>query len=312
MTPEMAALLTQIKMLASLLVIGFASQRLRLMKDGAINELSTLLTHLILPCMLLTLIGGSGDRSDLITILPYVLCCIVLCIINVTLGYGSAKLTGLTSPTKNAHVMVAAFGNGGFIGVPMITAMFGSEAGLWAAAYLIVESSMYWIFGPLIADCSDGPKKISFRRLVTPLTIAIFLGLCSLVLSLPVKDFVFWTTLESVGGCAKYLAALYIGMDLGRKGLKKMFSRWQLLVGCALKLIAFPILGYLIFGKTGLITGQALTIFVLLYATPTGMAVPILAKEGKADDDYATAGTMLATILCLGTMPLVLWLISLF
>ena len=84
------------------------------------------------------------------------------------------------------------------------------------------------------------------------------------------------------------------------------------MVGCALKLIAFPILGYLIFGKTGLITGQALTIFVLLYATPTGMAVPILAKEGKADDDYATAGTMLATILCLGTMPLVLWLISLF
>lgn len=308
MTPEIQTLITQVEMLATLLVLGFFAQRVRLIKEATIYHLASLLTGIVLPCMLLNLIGGSGGRQGLFQLLPFFCFAAVMCAIGVGGAYLLSRFLGFDGPMRRVNVLVASFGNSGFLGVPIVSVMFPQLAGIYGGAYLMAESTMYWVFGPLIADCTDGPKKISFRRLLTPLTLSIVIGVIILLLDLPVNGLVFWDTIGGVGSCAKYLAALYIGLDLGRKGLKRMFSSWKLLVSCGFKLILLPLLGYVLFGKTGVIKGGALSIFVFLLSTPTGMAVPILAREGHGNDTYATAGTMLCTILSLITMPLVMYL----
>ena len=53
-----------------------------------------------------------------------------------------------------------------------------------------------------------------------------------------------------------------------------------------------------------------LMMLVLFASTPTGMSVPLVADVVKGDKAYATAGTLLNTILCLVTIPLVMQLIS--
>ena len=97
---------------------------------------------------------------------------------------------------------------------------------------------------------------------------------------------------------------------MGRKGFKKMTANPKVFMAAPFKLVILPVIIYLVFGKTGFIEGDLLTMLVLFMATPTGMSLPIVARIAGSDDAYATSGTMVCTILCLFTMPFVLWLIS--
>ena len=67
----------------------------------------------------------------------------------------------------------------------------------------------------------------------------------------------------------------------------------------------------MVFGKTGILSGDTLIILILFLSTPTGMAVPIIADMVKGDKAYATAGTLLNTLLCLVSIPLVMKIITL-
>ena len=77
------------------------------------------------------------------------------------------------------------------------------------------------------------------------------------------------------------------------------------------KLLLVPLLAYFIVGKTGILTGDILTMFIILCASPTGMMVPVVAEiAGEKTGEYASVGVIVSTVLCLVTLPLIMWIIS--
>ena len=137
------------------------------------------------------------------------------------------------------------------------------------------------------------------------------MGIVLILLNVNLKGFAPWDTLTAIGGTTKYFASLYVGMNLGRQGLKSIFIDKRIFLSTPFKLFVFPILAYLVFGKTGILSGDTLIILILFLSTPTGMAVPIIADMVKGDKAYATAGTLLNTLLCLVSIPLVMKIITL-
>lgn len=290
--------------------MGFLAQRIKLLDNGNIENFSLIMTRFILPCMLLTVIGSGGTRAELLGMWKYLLSTIVVLLTAVGIGFILSRMIGLKQPTKNMHILVTSFGNGGFIGIPVISAMFPEGSGLAIAIFSLVEATICWTIGPLLTDTTSDSKKIDYRTLVTPTTISIVLGIVIILLNLDFNGNVVWETVKNVGATTKYFAAIYIGLDLGRKGLKKMIEKPKVFIAAPFKLIIFPVLTYIILGGLGILSGESLIILTLFTATPTGMAVPLIARMGKSDEAYATAGTMLCTILCLFTMPFVMWLVS--
>ncbi len=305
----MTVLIGQMETLAVLILIGFLAKSLNMVKDESVDGLMEILSKLVLPCMLLTLIGSGGSRDELFGMWKFLLAIIIMFLICLTVGFVMSRMLKLPQNVKNLHIIVTAYGNGAFVGVPVVAAMFPENSGLAIAVYSMSEAIMYWAFGPIIADAS-GNKSIDLKKVITPLTVSIALGILVLLLNLNPSENIVWETLKSVGGTAKYFAAIYIGLDIGRKGFKKMTENPNVFAAVPFKLVILPIITYIIVGKTGLLSGQLLIILTLFTSTPSGMALPIVARMAGSDDSYATSGTMSATILCLITMPLVMWLTS--
>lgn len=310
MTAQLAVLTEQMEILASLILLGFFGQRVKLLTDEDINHFSSIVIRFILPFMLITLVGNGGSRQQLFGMWKFLLCTVAILSFAVVVGFGVSRIIGLPQPTRNMHVLVTALGNGGFIGIPLIAVMFPETSGLIIAIFALVEATICWTVGPAVADTSSKSKGINFKKLVTPMTIALALGLLMVLFNMRFAGNVLWDTMENVGATTKYFAAIYIGLDLGRKGIKQLFANPKVLIALPFKLIIFPVMTYFIFGKTGILYGDQLTMLVLLVATPTGMAVPLIAKQANGDEAYAVAGTMICTLLCLITIPFVMWLIT--
>lgn len=311
MLEQMPVLIGQMEIFASLILIGFAAQRIKLLSDENISNLSVLLSRFIIPSMLVTLIPNGGTRSELLAGWKYLLCAALAAAFMVLVGIFMSKHLGFKDAARRKmHVLTVSFGNAGFIGIPLVTAIFPETGAIPCALYLLAEAVVCWVFGPMLADPSDEKKSMDFKKLVSPLTISIALGMALILLNVKLKGFVLWDTLTAVGGTTKYFASLYVGMNLGRLGFKSIFIDKRVFLSTPFKLFVFPVLAYLAFGKTGILNGDTLIILILFLSTPTGMAVPLIADMVNGDKAYGTAGTLLNTLLCLISIPLVMEIVT--
>ena len=307
MNNNVIVLIGQMEIIASLMVIGFFEQKIKLFDDRLIDSLSAIMSKLILPCMLITVIG-SISREELFSSWRFFVCSVAAYIVVIAISKFVAIFSGLKEPQRSMHALLCCFGNSGFIGIPLIVSMFPTSAGIAAASFSLIESTLYWVFGPLLIKSENGGKKIDIKKIVTPLTISVIIGFVIVLLDFDFDGFVLWDIVKDVGGTSKYFASIYIGMNLGRMGIKKVSANMRVFLTAPFKLIIFPVMAYIAVSKIGALSGDILTMYVVLFATPAGMTLPILANISGADGDYASAGCMVSTVLCLFTMPFVIWL----
>lgn len=313
MFEQMPILIGQMEIFASLIFIGFMVQKIGLLSDENISNFSAILSRFIIPSMLLTMIPNGGTRAELLGGWKFLLCAaasiafmiIVGCIVSHMLKFSDTS-------RRNIHILAVSYGNAGFIGIPLMAAVFPETAAIPSALYLLCEAVACWVVGPALADPMPGKKSISLKKVVSPLTVSIALGIVLVLLNINLQGFVLWDTLTNIGNTTKYFASLYVGLNLGRQGFKSIFGDKRIFLSTPFKLVVFPVLAYIVFGKTGILSGDRLIILILFLATPTGMAVPIIADMVNGDKAYATAGTLLNTLLCLVSIPLVMKIITLF
>ncbi len=307
MGSEFPVLIDQIKIIATLMIIGICWQKAKLFDNNLIDSLSAIIAKLILPFMLCTIIG-SVSRSSLAEGLRLFAATLFIYTFSVILSKFFIRFLKMDEPNKSMNVLLQCYGNSGYIGIPLITAIFPEKAGIAAAAYLMVDSFYYWVIGPCIAA---GNGKLSFKKLISPITISILAGFLIMLLNINVDGNIVWETAKNVGGTCKYFASIYIGLAIGRMDMSKFKSNLFSFTAAPVKLIIIPVLAYFLVGKTGFLKGDYLTMFIILCATPAGMSLPIISEIANVDStEYASVGVTFSTVLCLATLPLIVWLIN--
>ncbi|GFI61010.1 hypothetical protein IMSAG049_00161 [Clostridiales bacterium] len=302
---EFSVLTEQMKIIATLMVIGFIWKKSKIFDNQLVDSLSAIMAKLVLPLMICTMIG-SVSRSELAVGGRVFISALIIYIIISFGGKAISRFYRVSGDKKGMHVLLQFYGNSGFIGIPLITSVFGEKAGIVTAAYLIVDTFFYWVVGPYIVG-----NKLSLKKFLSPITVSIFLGIIITLLPVSFNGNIIWDTAKNVGGTCKYFASIYIGMVIGRMDLKKVRENIYSLTAAPVKLILLPLLAYLVFGRTGFLSGDMLLMFVILSATPCGMALPIVARVADADTEcaeYASVGVTISTVLCLVTLPLMVYL----
>lgn len=304
---DISVLIDQMKIIATLMLIGFIWKRSRLFNDDLVNSLSAILAKLILPLMLTTVIG-SVSKTELTQVIKIFLATLIFYTTIIVLSKVITHFGKADPAIKRMDVLLQCFGNSGFVGVPLIISIFGDKAGIVAAAYTLVDASVYWLVGPNLLSKS---KKLDFKKLVTPLTISILLGFVIVLLPIDLSENIVWATAKNVGGTAKYFASIYIGMAVARMDMTRLKNNLRSVFAAPMKLVIVPLLAYFIIGKTGFLSGDVLTMFIILCASPTGMMVPVIAEvAGESTGEYASVGVIISTVLCLVSLPFMMWMIS--
>lgn len=128
-----ATLFAQMAALFLPVVVGYVAARLKFMNDGFDNELSKLVLNVTLPCMLVASASTSDGLPDAVTSLELLGLSTLGYVLVVILGYAVAWLLRASVCERGIFAFMVAFGNVGFIGYPVLSALLGPKAVVYAA-----------------------------------------------------------------------------------------------------------------------------------------------------------------------------------
>ena len=300
----------------ALVLAGFAATHRGLLPLPAIPGLNAFVLYFALPCMLFRFGAGTpiGQLLDPGVFGVYLFCALVVVAfaIAVTLG----PRTGWNDAAFGA--LTAAFPNTGFMGVPLLVALFGARAAgptiVTIVVDLVITSSLCIALSRLDASdaqgAGDAAKKALRGVVANPLPWSIILGglMSAFELALPGP---LMATIGLLADAASPVALFTIGAVLARSQLSEEEAHSakvplaDVLPVAVGKLVLHPLL-VLFVGSTAVKLGVpigrfTLAIMVLVAALPSASNVVLLAERYGANSARIARIILLSTALAFFT-----------
>ena len=289
-------LLQQTIIMFLLMMLGLLLSRRGMITEQGSRDLSNVLLYAVIPCVILRsyMSEFSMDKLRAMGISA------VIAVIAFIASIGVAYLTcGTRHRIENFAV---AFGNAGFIGIPLVTAVFGAEAAFYVVSYSTLVNLLQWTYVIISGKKETINLKMVF---VNPVFISMVIGLI-LFVAQPTLPSVVTGTIGYIADANTALAMIILGFYLSKVRLRDLFASARLYVVSAVRLLVVPAVTVLIFLLFPFARGEITLITLIAAATPVASSTAIFAQ--KFDQDYrrAVSYVCLSTILSVATLPLVM------
>ncbi|HEV7914820.1 MAG TPA: AEC family transporter [Albitalea sp.] len=313
----------------ALVLCGYLAAQRHVLPEAAIPGLNAFVLFFALPCMLFRF-GASMPFEQLIDpVLIGIYAGAALLMVAATVALTLARRGRDGVDLKNAAfgALVAAFPNTGFMGVPLLVALFGDRAAgpvIGTVLTDLILTSTLCIAVAQLQEAREHPETSgvastllrSLRGAMTnPLPWAIALGAVAaaggLQLPGPIAQIV-----KMLGDAATPVALFTIGAVLWR-ARQHVHTRTPLrryLPLALFKLLVHPLLVFvlgLLAGRAGLaVSPFGLTVLVLAAALPSASNVSLLAERYGADNGRIARIIMASTVLAFATFSGLAWLMG--
>ena len=296
-------LFQQIAQMFIALIMGWAIVRSGLMKPSDSKVLSMLALYVIFPCTIINSfqIELTADRLQgmLLALLAAVVTHAVFFVLT-ALFKRPLRLT----PVEQASVI---YSNAANLTIPIVTNILGSEYVIYISMYVIVQQLLLWSHCRLLLS---GENQFSLKRVLLNVNIiSIAVGAALFFLRLPLPGIV-RGALQSVGSMIGPLCMIVAGMLMGGVDLRALVKNPGVWKVSLLRLAVFPLAVLCVLKFSGIARlapdgGTILMVSLLSSTTPPAAAVTQLAQVYSGDGEYAGAVNVIATLLCLVTVPII-------
>ena len=299
---SVAILLQQILIIFLEIGTGIVITKIGIMDDKNSKFLSNLVMAVTLPCTLLASAGIDGGREAVAGMLKgyvvleiFYIVCICLCLL-------LSRAMHLTRGQKAVLVGAAVMPNSAFIGIPLITALLGSEAGaLYGAAGIMAYNILFFTY---VQHLFDPEAKVSLKAFLTPTNITTAIMVVMLVSGLRLPG-ILESFCKAMGNTTTPLALIIAGGMLARSDLKKLVANPLVWLITGLRCLVFP-RGFLAV-LCLLPLDPTLRMAVLILAScPAGSLTAVLAKQYDTEGELASQAVAHSTLCILISVPLVL------
>ena len=307
---QMSALIENLFIFLVIIVIGYAVGATKKVGPTLKADLSFLLLKVTLPFMIIDAVvqpyNGALIKQGLWTLvfssMGFLVCWLV--------SYLSMRILKVEEKKQGVWQMAGTFSNIGYMGFPVIGAMFGAN-GLFLATFANIAYNLFY-FSIGVVMISGGKRKTDFNWrsvLFNNVMMALYVGLILYFARIEFPTFISGT-FSTVGGMTGPLSMLIIGLKLSDYPLKELFNNLSQYQLSFVRLIAAPLMVVLLL-KLLPNEGNELMIAVLaiLNAMPIAGNTTIMAVQYDGDAEFAAKSTTLSSILCLVTTPIIFMLV---
>lgn len=308
------SLLSTIATLFLLLVAGYGSRKLGIINDVASKNLSTLIVRVGQPMLIIgSLLSVEYSPENLRQGLTITACGFLTHFILATLAFFFCKPIRNLDERKITEFS-CVFGNCGFVGFPILKALFGNVGLFWGAFFIVSFHLSLWTWGISIyarkrPDIKLTPKKIIVNYGTIPCMIGVALYVSQAIpgVTIPVflRDF-----LSYLSNLCTPITMLITGALLATRTPKQIFGSKNIYYLCALKMLLFPMAVLLITHLLGL-SDQIVMLLTVMAAMPSAAMVSMLSELYDVDPGYASQSVGTTTLLCTLTLPIVLYVAGL-
>ena len=298
-----------------IMIVGFYARKRKFIDREDVKTLARLLSNITNPLLIICSFQMPFDRGILNTGLIIFAGGVAIHIITAVLCYFVFKSK---DDPKEAVVyeMNTVFANCGFMGFPILTAIYGDKLGImYGAFYNTVFNLFFWSYGIAMLNRrkkkKDGKSRLDYKKLIfNPGIIATVVGFILFVAQVKIPDALLGG-MDMVGDATFPLAMIIIGALIAKLDVKKAFNDFRLYVCAFLKLIAFPLatLAVCVLCNASTIVTQVL---VVLSGMPSATLGAVFAEIYGTNPITAAKTVCITTIISVGTIPLLLYITSLF
>ena len=202
------------------------------------------------------------------------------------------------------------YSNSGNLIIPLVTSVLGPEWVIYSSAFLSVQ--LLFIF----THCQSvlqGQPVFNFHRMVRNVNlIAIAIGLVMFFFGIRLPKIPL-DVVSGITACLGPMGMIMLGMIMASVELRKALSQGRLYLIVALKMVIVPLIILLFLrysGMASMVADGKMILLISLLAVITSSAISVVQFCQLYDKDVTYAGSInaITTIVCILTMPLLVWL----
>ncbi len=300
----------QMLMLFAMMLTGYWIWKKEWFDEAAYQKLSKIVVNILNPILVIYGVVGKDSGGDAELVLWNLGFVALFYVILILTGLVYVWVFRPAESERRLYRLMTIFPNVGFMGIPVISAVFGEESMIYIVLYMLGYNLILYTYGLALARkaAEDAGSVVSreqnqWKGMINPGTIssvaAVIIFLFGIPLPAPAVNFC-----DYMGNATIPLSMLLIGMSIAKADLKKIFSNGKIYAYTAVKMLLLPILMIVLFRPFS-VEPVLFGVFILQLAMPVGSIVTLVAKESGADETLCTNGIVLSTLASIVTIPLV-------
>lgn len=287
-----------------LIVPGVFFRKRNMLTVNQSEAVSSILVNLTWPCLVIDAMQIEFSMQTLKDSGYMFGIALIIFSVFAAISFPLAKLMRMPKGKQYITVFMLLFGNTGFIGIPVIKALYGANALFFAAIVELVNDLLLFTVGIILIELSAGAHlKIGAKNFLSPGLIGVIIGLMLFLLNIQLPG-VLGDAVETVGNATTPLTMFVIGFQLGGLKLKEITGDWQVYAVCFIKLMIVPLVTLLI---VKLIAGEFTLlekVLVISFAMPVASVSAIFSQQYKGEAAFATKTVLLSTVFSIISIPI--------
>ncbi len=294
-----------------LAVPGYCLRKAKLLPENTAGIFAVLLLYISQPFLMISSLLSKTFESSMLLDFAWILLFAVLLQL---LVYFAAKLFFVKEKdmaAKRACEACSYLGNVGFMGIPVMQMLFpeNPEMILYTVVYNIAFNAMTWTLGVFAVT---GERKFvkPLKVVLNPPTIAVIIALPLFFCNVAVPEQVM-TPIRYLGDMTLPLSMIILGLRLADMRLISLVNDWKVYMVAFVKLVVSPLLCLGVLVLCGLFMPIGRTVIIALYiiaAMPTASSALNFAEMYGGAKETAAAATLMNTIICIATIPILMLL----
>lgn len=300
-------MLQQMTVMFLMMAVGYLCYKKQILTEEVSKKVSAIVVNVANPCMILSsaLTDQQMRGKELLQTLAIVALMYVFLLVVAQL---LPKILRIRKESRGAYAAMTVFANIGFMGFPVLAAMYGNGALLYGAVFQIPFNILIYTYGvAVLTRRPDAGGKAELdrieilKKIFNIGVIACIAAMLIYFLRIPIPSFL-QAFITNLGNLTAPLSMMIIGASLAQMALKELFLDKKLLLFSMVKLLILPAVWMLMVNRVAeqeILRGVCL----VMMATPAGSMTAMLAQQYGGDYETASRGVALTTVLSVITMP---------
>ena len=293
----------QMLVLLILLIVGVIAAKAGVMDEDTTKRFTRFTLLIPQTCMILNSVLGAELDISAGRVLTVLGVGVVMYAILTAVSFLVPVLYRCKPGDKGIYSFMTIFGNTGFMGIPVVGAIFGGAASFYAALLNIPFNLLAYTLGIALLNSSGKKTKIQWKLLINPPMVASFLAviLVCVRVTLPTP---LTRSIAYLGDMVVPCSMIIIGASLGQQKLRDVFGDWHVYAFAPVRLFAMPLLLWSImhlFVKDPTLIG----VIAVLGAMPVASFATMLSIQYGGNVQMASKTVFVTTVLSVLTIPIV-------
>ena len=291
-----------------LIAVGFVAVRCNILPSSASRHLSALMLNITLPATIFISMVRPFDPSFMKDAMIALGVTFGLILLYIVIGLAVAPVFRVPKGRRGMWVLCCSFCNNGFMGFPVVYAIFGDDGLALAVMMNIAFNVLVNVLGARLAmsdGAGDGELSVPWKKiLLSPVHFSVAAGILFYCLQLNVPQAIH-APIQHLANVTTPISMAITGMSLaGSRGLDMIKDR-DAVSASLMRLLALPLMTFFILRCLPISNPLVADVILIIMAMPAPAIAVVLGEEYNGCVVLGARTIFLSSLACMATLPLI-------